>query len=129
MANFGAVLATASTTETPYAAARVTAITARAAKMKNLVVAHSKAQDFPIYAPTKSMSGTVYVPGGAAAVGATVKMFRQADDTLIATSVTDAGGHYMFVRDANDTYTYYVLAYLGNAPQSHGLSDRGSVPA
>lgn len=128
MANFSTALVTASTTRTPRTTERVTALTVRVSRMTNLKVAHSKALDFPIFTPSKSMSGTVYI-SGAAAIGATVKLFRQADDALIATGVTDSAGHYLFVRDANDIYSYYVLAYLGTSPQTHGVSDRGSIPA
>jgi hypothetical protein len=94
-----------------------------------LVVAHqSVSWDVPLVTPTKNISGTVYTLGGAPAAGATVKMFRQVDDELVATATTDGAGHYLFVRDIDDTLAYYVLAYQGSSPQYHGVSDRGSVP-
>lgn len=86
--------------------------------------------DLPIYSATKSISGTIYTAAGTPAVGVTVKLFRQIDDLLIRTGTTDSGGHYIFPRDANDTFAYYVLAYgSATSPQVHGVSDRGGIPA
>lgn len=86
--------------------------------------------DVPIFIPSKTISGTVYTLSGAPASGATVKLFRQSDDRMVQTGVTDGSGHYLFVRDTGDLYTYYVLAYTSaTSPQIHGVSDRGGVPA
>jgi hypothetical protein len=87
-------------------------------------------RDWPIFAPSgaKNVSGTVHVPGGAPAVGVTVKLVRQLDDKVVQAAVTNASGQYLFPRDATDVFTYYVLAYDTAAPQQHGVSDRGVTP-
>lgn len=86
--------------------------------------------DFPLSVPSKAISGTIYLPDYTPAAGVTAKLFRQADDKLIATQTTNANGQYLFLRDANDTHAYYVIGYgTTTSPQVHGTSDRGQVPA
>lgn len=84
----------------------------------------------PIVSPTKAISGTVLLAGGAPAAGATVMLIRQNDDQLLATATTDVNGHYLFERDVNDTSAYYVTCFTSaTTPQVHGVSSRGRVPA
>lgn len=80
--------------------------------------------DFPV----KKIEGYVRDAVGNVVTGATVKLFRQSDDKMVQQTTSSATGYYTFPRDLYDPYTYYVLAYLGTAPQTHGVSDRGSVP-
>ena len=79
----------------------------------------------------KSISGHVYDVNGAAVVGATVDLYRQADSRRVNTTTSTAGGAYYFNRDPNDTSTYYTVAYSvsGGSVQIHGVSDRGLVPS
>lgn len=86
--------------------------------------------DFPIYEATKTISGTIYTLSGAPASGATVKLVRQVDDKVVQVGVSNALGQYVFIRDSQDTYAYYVIGYTSaTSPQIHGVSDRGGVPA
>lgn len=82
------------------------------------------APDFPV----KKVDGYVRDSTGAIVVGATVKLFRQSDDKMVQTTTSSATGYYQFLRDLYDPNTYYILAYLGVAPQRHGVSDRGFIP-
>lgn len=86
--------------------------------------------DWPIQAPTKAISGTVYAPGAIAVAGAIVKLIRQIDDYVVAQQAADISGHYVFLRDADDPYAYYTVGYApSGTPQKHGTSDRDRVPA
>lgn len=86
--------------------------------------------DWPIANPGKAISGYIYVPGGTPQVGATVKLIRQADNAVVATTTSDSLGHYSFPRDTQDPNAYYVLSYTAAlTPQVHGLSDRNLAPA
>lgn len=61
--------------------------------------------------------------------GATVKLIRDSDGLLIASTTTDPLGAYSFPRDTNDPYTYHVEVNWtdGGTPQQ-GLSEGGCVP-
>lgn len=86
--------------------------------------------DWPQVVQTKSIAGTIYDASGNPVVGGTVDLVRQTDDVIVATSTTDGSGHYNFVRDADDLFTYYVLSWTSaTTPQVHGMSDRGLVPS
>lgn len=99
------------------------------AKTNRQVRLLSLQQDWVVQVATKNISGTVYAVTGLPVAGATVKLFREADDRLCQTQTSDGSGHYLFVRDETDTHSYYVVAYTpGATPQVHGVSDRGGVP-
>lgn len=61
--------------------------------------------------------------------GATVKLIRDSDGLLIATTSTDGLGAYSFPRDTNDPNTYHVEVTWsdGGTPQQ-GLSEGGCAP-
>lgn len=104
--------------------------TPRTNKAKTARLNSNQPKDFPVSTPSKHVSGTVYGLGAVPTPNATVKLFRQLDDFLCRVSTTDAAGHYLFVRDEDDPYAYYVMAYTASiSPQFHGTSDRGVVPA
>lgn len=85
--------------------------------------------DWPLRTLNKSVSGTVYGPDRIISPGARVKLFRQADDELVATQIATQQATYVFLRDKDDPYAYYVVAYSEDStPQIHGVSDRGSLP-
>lgn len=79
----------------------------------------------------KSISGHVYNTSGVAVVGATVVLFRQADNFACRTTTSGAGGVYSFPRRSDDINIYYTVAYsiASGSTQVHGTSDRGLVPA
>lgn len=80
--------------------------------------------------PTFSLTGTILTTAGAPIEGATVKLFRQSDDLMVASTTSAADGSYSFTRDSQDPYSYYVLSYEPIAnPQTHGTSDRDLVPS
>lgn len=80
---------------------------------------------------SKTISGHVYDTNGTAVVGATVKLIRQLDDFVCQVATSGAGGVYSFTRRADDTKSYYTLAYslAGGTTQVHGTSNRSLVPA
>lgn len=79
---------------------------------------------------SKTITGKVFTIGGNPSAGTVVKLMRQADDQLIASSITDVNGLYSFTRAADDPLTYYVIGYNdATSPQVHGTSDRNRVPA
>lgn len=75
------------------------------------------------------LAGYTRDAAGAALPGATVKVFNQASDTKANEQTSAADGRYSWVRDSTDTNTYYVVAYKADAPEIHGVSDRGLVAA
>ncbi len=85
--------------------------------------------DWPLRDPSKAIEDYIYDAAGDEVPGATVVLVRQADDQVVATTTSDGTGYYSFMRDADDPHIYYVMAYLAGAPQTHGTSDRGLVPA
>lgn len=131
MANFSATPFIDITPVNHLSGTRVAQSTPLSRKTSFAKVQSSIPHDIPTLVPTKAISGTIYTATGTTApAGTTVKLFRQMDDFLCKTGVTDAAGHYMFIRDANDIFTYYVLAYTAaTTPQVHGVSDRGAIPA
>jgi len=113
-----------------HANSQVSETTPLAHHTSHVRLSSNQAHDLPIFSPTKNISGTIYQPGGSVVPGATVKLVRQFDDLVCQVGVTDSGGHYFFLRDAGDTFAYYVIAYTSaTSPQVHGTSDRGVVPA
>lgn len=90
-------------------------------------------EDWPLVNGIKVVGGTVYKDDGSFASGCTVKLFRQHDDAMVAQQQADQQGLYAFPRDATDPFEYYVMAFIVNAdstvPQTHGVSDRGVLPA
>ena len=101
-------------------------------------VAHTYAQriytippaDFQVtHSPPMHIAGVVYDTTGVGVGGATVKLFRQADDFMCQTTTSAGDGTYSFDRDPYDPYNYYVVAYTTVvSTQIHGTSDRGLVP-
>lgn len=86
--------------------------------------------DWPLNEPTKSISGVTRSSAGGVVESAIVKLFRQSDDLLVATTTSDSTtGAYSFERGADDPHSYFVLAYREGAPEIHGVTDRGLVPA
>lgn len=85
--------------------------------------------DYPISFPTLHVAGVVRDTNGNPVAGATVKLYRVSDDKMVQSTTSATDGSYSFVRDTYDPYTYYVLAYLTATPQTHGVTDRGLVPA
>jgi hypothetical protein len=84
----------------------------------------------PTLAGQPTITGTVFnhETGNPVGAGVVVKLFDD-NDLLIDSTVTDAGGSYLFFRPFGDTDLYWTLAYydvLG--VQFHGVSDR-SCPA
>lgn len=85
--------------------------------------------DWAIRQGTKTISGVIYGPGGSVVSGATVQLIREADNRVVATTTTNGAGQYSFVRDVDDPFTYQTKAFTAaNAPQIHGVSDRGLAP-
>lgn len=82
--------------------------------------------DFEGADPAAAIAGTVFDRSGAAAVGATVLLFRQSDNLFIASTLSDAAGAYTFTRDTADPNTYYVMAFTGD--EDHGTSNRSLTP-
>lgn len=130
MANFSIPLLVDSNARTPRLRLGLVDANARTTRTRRSITTNFPAKDVPIFDASKNISGTIYTIGGAAAAGATVKLFRQVDDLLCKVGVTDVGGHYVFSRDSDDVFAYYVLAYTNaTSPQVHGVSDRGAIPA
>lgn len=98
---------------------------------RSVTLVHTGLFDFPVYAGTKSVSGTVYDVSGSAVTGATVVLIRDSDYFPCQVTTSDGSGNYSFTRDATDPNTYSVMAYsvTGGVTKVHGTSDRGVVPA
>ena len=76
----------------------------------------------------KSIAGLVRATaGGAPVVGASVRLIRESDNFIAATTTSGAGGTYAFPRDGGDPNTYTVLVFSGTA--TGGVSRRGVVPS
>lgn len=75
----------------------------------------------------KSVSGHVYDENGVALQGATVVLFAQNGNVVIASTTTGSQGEYSFDRRSDDTRDYYTVAFAisGGVAQIHGVSDRG----
>jgi len=85
--------------------------------------------DYPVINPTLAVAGHIYGINGSGVSGATVKLFRVADDFMCQQTTSAGDGSYSFVRDTNDPYLYYVVAYTTvGATQIHGTSDRDLAP-
>jgi len=90
----------------------------------------SGAPDYPITTPTKAIAGITRNAAGAALGSCTVRLVRQSDNVTVASATSNAStGAYSFVRDAADPNVYFVIAFLTGAPEVHGVTDRGLVPA
>lgn len=79
--------------------------------------------------PTKRIEGFVRNTAGDLVAGATVVLFRQADNTAVRTTTTDGGGKYVFLRDVRDTNAYFTIGFtlVNGTTQIHGTSNRGLV--
>lgn len=77
----------------------------------------------------KSISGEVYDKDGVPQLGVPVLLFRQTDNLFVASTTSGVLGAYSFPRDSADTSVYFTIAYTEGSPQTHGVSDRGLVPA
>ena len=76
--------------------------------------------DWDVQSGSKAVSEIIYSPAGPAVPGATVWLVRETDKQVVATCTTDGSGTYTFIRDANDPFTYWVLAYDATTPTNHG---------
>jgi hypothetical protein len=84
--------------------------------------------DYSGSSPTKSISGIVRDSTGTPYVGATVKLIRESDGYVAATTTSTTGGAYTFTRDAADPNTYYVVAYEDTGTPTQGISARALTP-
>ena len=82
----------------------------------------------PVRTPGRKIEGVARNSAGTPVAGAIVKLVRQADDRVVRTMTTVAGGAYSFSRDILDDKLYYVSAFIEGVPQTHGLTDRGLLP-
>jgi len=88
----------------------------------------------PVRTVGRRIAGVARDTAGTPVAGALVKLVRQADDRVVRSMTTPAGGAYSFDRDildvaGRDGVGYYVISYVdGSAPQIHGVSDRGLLP-
>lgn len=86
--------------------------------------------DYPVTNPTKQIAGNViHHETGDPIEGATLRLFREADDMRVQIATSGPGGAYSFVRDQDDPNSYYVIAEYNDAgTQVHGVTDRGLIP-
>lgn len=84
--------------------------------------------DYSGSSPTKTIAGVVRDNTGAPYAGATVKLIREYDGLVAATTTSAGDGTYSFTRDALDPNTYVVLAYEDSGTPTQGVSARGLVP-
>lgn len=67
-----------------------------------------------------TITGVTKNSSGAALGSVTVKLFNQATDILVASTISDASGNYSFIVDK--TQLYYEVAYLAGSPDVAGTT-------
>ncbi len=71
--------------------------------------------------PNFKISGVTRDGTGAALASCLVKLFRSSDDTLLATTTSDANGAYLF-KMTDSLGVYYVTAYKAGSPVVAGIT-------
>ena len=79
-------------------------------------------QDIPVYGPDQdfTITGTTKDSTGAALGVCTVDLFRTADDSVAARTVSDANGLYLIY--ASPSLTHYAVAYKIGSPDVAGTT-------
>lgn len=104
----------------------VSAITRRIGRVLTGLIGPT--EDYAVQDPTRHVAGIVKDQAGTPVAGATVKLFRVADDAYIASTTSAADGSYSFTRDQNDPFTYFVVAYEEVGTPTQGLTVRNLNP-
>lgn len=65
---------------------------------------------------------------GAALGNCTVKLYRERDDAVVETTISDANGNYSF-KTASTIETYYARWYLAGSPDRAGTSKNALAPS
>lgn len=73
-----------------------------------------------IESPPTMIAGIARDSSGAVLAGATLKLFRTADDSLVSQTISDANGNY--VLPASTQFAHYVVAYLVGTPDTAGAT-------
>lgn len=71
--------------------------------------------------PQYAVTGTAKTATGAIVVGATVRLYRTSDNTVVASTTSGSDGTYSFT-GLIDTGPFYVIAYLAGSPDIAGTT-------
>lgn len=74
----------------------------------------------PVFEYPFTISGVTKDSSGAALGGCRVVLYRTADDSIAAQTISDGSGNYSF--SASSSLTHYVVAYKAGAPDVTGAT-------